>query len=109
MAKHAQVRTGGIDSKRLGGGFMVGALASGALAVGALTSAGDANASCVSAGGWFSMGSGCTTTDPGDFAIAMGEGATAYASGGRNTAISFGAGANTNAVGTDNTAVGLGL
>ena len=109
MAKHRRVRTGGIDSKRVGGGLLIGAMASGALAVGALGTAGDANASCVAAGGWFSIGSGCTATAPGDFAIAFGEGATAYASGGGNTAMSFGAGANTNAIGTGNTAIGRGL
>jgi hypothetical protein len=109
MAKHRRARTGGIDSKRVGGGLVIGALASGALAVGALSAAGDANASCVAAGGWFRIGSGCTATAPGDFAIAFGEGATAYASGGWNTAISFGTDATTNAVGKGNTAIGRGL
>ena len=108
MGKHKTVVAGGIDRRRLGGGLVIGALASGALAVGALSSAGQADASCVSAGGWFSIGSGCTTTAPGDFALAIGEGATATADGGRNTAISIGTGATSSAVGYHNTAIAIG-
>lgn len=87
----------------------VGALASGTLAVGALSSAGGANATCVAAGGWFSIGSGCVATSPGDFALAIGKDAEATADGGGNTAISWGDGATTYAVGTNNTAIGRGL
>jgi hypothetical protein len=89
--------------------LVIGALASGAFALASLGSAGDANATCVSAGGWFTLGNGCTTSAPGDFALAIGPGATATASGGMNTAISWGAGANTTAEGVHNVAIGAGL
>ncbi|RDH78862.1 hypothetical protein DVS77_09680 [Mycolicibacterium moriokaense] len=109
MGKHIDSAQAAIDGKRLGGGILIGALASGAVAIGALGSAGQANATCVSAGGWFSIGSGCTTTDRGDFALAIGPGATASASGGRNTAIAWGASATATAEGVHNVAIGGGL
>ncbi len=109
MSKHTRVRVSGPDGRRLAGGVVIGALASGAMALGALGSAGDANATCVSAGGWFTIGSGCTTTDPGDFALAIGRGATATATGGENTALAFGNAASATAQGFHNVAVGSGL
>jgi hypothetical protein len=110
MGKHRTgVQVNGTDCRRIGGGLVIGALASGAFALASLGSAGDANATCVSAGGWFTLGHGCTTTAPGDFALAIGPGATANASGGMNTAISWGAGANTTAEGVHNVAIGAGL
>jgi hypothetical protein len=86
----------------------MGTLASGAMAIGALSSAGDANATCVSAGGWFTVGSGCTTSAPGDFALAIGEGAVATATGGGNLAVSWGVGASATATGKNNTAIAIG-
>jgi hypothetical protein len=79
------------------------------MAAGALGSAGEAQASCVSAGGWFSIGNGCTTTKFGDFALAIGPGATATAAGGFNTAFSMGEGAVAYAVGKFNSATAKGI
>ncbi len=106
--RHRKTERCSVDRARIGGGLLIGALASGALAAGALSTAGQAQASCVSAGGWFSIGSGCTTTNPGDFALAIGPGATATASGGANTAISWGVGASASATGVHNTAIAIG-
>ena len=108
MGTHRSVSTSSADRKRLCGGLFIGTLASGAMAVGALSSAGDANATCVSAGGWFTVGSGCTTSAPGDFALAIGEGAVATATGGGNLAVSWGVGASATAVGKNNTAIAIG-
>src|SRR6195952_1389200 len=104
MGTHRSVSTSSADRKRLCGGLFIGTLASGAVAVCAPSSAGDANATCVSAGGWFTVGSGCTTSAPGDFALAIGEGAVATATGGGNLAVSWGVGASATAVGKNNTA-----
>ncbi len=95
--------------RRAGGGLLIGALTSGVLAAGALSTAGEADASCVSAGGWFKIGKGCETTKPGDFALAIGPGATATATGGFNTAFSFGQGAVATAVGKFNSASAKGI
>jgi hypothetical protein len=93
---------------RVGGGLLVGALASGAMAAAAMGTAPPAEASCVAAGGWFSIGSGCVATSPGDFALAIGPGATATADGGSNTAIAWGVGAMATATGVHNTAMAIG-
>jgi hypothetical protein len=108
MAKHRAARVDEVNLRRLGGGLLMGALTSATLAVTAVGTAGEANATCVSAGG-FHIGSGCTTSSPGDFALAIGKGATATATGGRNVAIAWGTGASAMASGgTGNTAIAIG-
>jgi hypothetical protein len=79
--------------RRVSGGMMIGALAAGALATLSLNSAGTADASCASLNG-FNIGSGCHTTDFGDFALGIGNVSSVSASGGFNTAIAFGNGAS---------------
>jgi hypothetical protein len=66
--------------KTITAGMVLGALASGALAVGALGQAGPANATCLSVSG-LTIGKGCTSTF-GDMAVAIGNSATASATGG---------------------------
>jgi hypothetical protein len=104
MGQHSIDKRSDANHRRVGGGLLIGALTSGVLAAGALSTAGEADASCVSAGGWFKIGNGCETTKPGDFALAIGPGATATATGGFNTAFSFGQGAVATAVGKFNSA-----
>jgi hypothetical protein len=95
MGRHRAVVAG---RHNLAGGLMLSALASGAMAIGSVSSAPEANATCVSAWG-LGNGRGCETTNIGDFAIAIGPGATARASGGFNTAMSFGRRAQSSATG----------
>lgn len=108
MKQHRKSRRHGADRTRVGGSLLIGALASGAFAAGALGTAGEAEATCVSAGGWFSIGKGCSTEKFGDFAFAIGPGAQATAAGGFNTAIAWGAGAVSEAFGKFNNAIAIG-
>jgi hypothetical protein len=108
MGKHEAEGRCGADRARIGGRLLIGALASGAMAAAALNTAGQAEATCMSAGGWFSVGHGCTTSAPGDFAFAIGEGAEATATGGFNTAIAVGNFTSATASGQMNTAIGVG-
>jgi hypothetical protein len=109
MGQHSIDRHSEANRRRVGGGLLIGALTSGVLAAGALSTAGEADASCVSAGGWFKIGKGCETTKLGDFALAIGPGATATATGGFNTAFSFGQGAVATAIGKFNSASARGV
>jgi hypothetical protein len=84
--------------RRVSGGMLFGALAAGTLATLSLNSAGTANASCASVNG-FNIGSGCHTTDFGDFALGIGNVSSVSASGGFNTAIAFGNGASATSTG----------
>ncbi|MBB3603172.1 hypothetical protein FHT40_002833 [Mycolicibacterium sp. BK556] len=88
-------------------GILFGALAAGVLATLSLNSAGTANASCASLNG-FNIGSGCHTTDFGDFALGIGNVSNVSASGGFNTAIAVGNGANAFSSGRLNVAVAAG-
>ncbi|TDO07340.1 hypothetical protein EV580_6309 [Mycobacterium sp. BK086] len=90
--------------RRLSGGMLFGALAAGTLATLSLNSAGTANASCASING-FNIGSGCHTTDFGDFALGIGNVSSVTASGGFNTAIAFGNGASASSYGRLNVTV----
>ena len=69
-------------------GLMAGAVAFGMVGAAALGGAGTANASCVSVGGFFSLGSGCTST-PLSFALVLGNG-TANAQGLLTGAVAIG-------------------
>ena len=103
-------RRDGLKGMRSSGalrGAVVSALVSG-LAAASLGAAGMANASCLSVGGFFSIGSGCTST-PLSFALVLGEG-TAGARGLLTGAVAIGNATFADARGflTGAIAVGLG-
>lgn len=74
--------------RKLVGGMLLSAVASGALAVGSLSGAGTANASCVSINGLFSGMNGCKST-LGNASAVIGTG-SAESNGFLTTAVSFG-------------------
>ena len=103
MGKHKAIT---ISRYRLGGGVLLGAVASGALAVAALSSAGVANATCASISG-VGNGNGCTTSGT-SFAVGLGPNTAASAQGTLNGSIAAGNGAVAATQGTANLAVATG-
>jgi hypothetical protein len=101
MTQHTATST-----KKTFGGMAAAALATCSLAAAALVPAPTASATCASFSG-INLGSGCTSTF-GSFAIALGEGAEAEASGFFNAALAFGPDAFARAVGTLNAAIAAG-
>jgi hypothetical protein len=104
MGKHSAVSEG---QKRLAGGLLLGAVTTGALAIGSMSTAGSANATCISFSG-MNNGQGCTTTNAGDLAIAIGPRAGARASGGFNVSIAVGSTALATGDGVGNVALAFG-
>lgn len=103
----SQHRTNSGRKHRIGGGLLLGAVASGALAVGALGSAGEAYATCASVSG-VNNGNGCVTTVGPNIAVGIGDNTKATAAGFGNLAVSMGKNATTIAEGTGNVAIAVG-